>query len=106
VTDVPHFSLPLRFGPQAAVAEQDSIDEIADAALAVILCPVGYRVELPEFGLPDVVFSSPVVDTDDIRTAIEAWEPRAQVALDQHPDALDALVSRVTLRVLDVRTGD
>ena len=105
MADVPHFSFPFRFGPQAAVSEQDSIDEIADCALAVILCPVGYRVELPDFGLADATFSSPRVDTDDIRTAIEAWEPRAQTALDQYPDALDALIDHVEVLV-QVRTQE
>ena len=105
MADVPHFSLPLRFGPQAAVSEQDSIDEIADCALAVVLCPIGYRVELPSFGLPDVVFSTPRVDTDAMRTAIESWEPRAQAAFDQHADVLDALINHVQMLV-QVRTQE
>jgi len=100
VTDVPHFALPFRFAnPQAAVNEQDSLDEIADAVLAILICPEGFRVELPSFGLPDPTFAMPGPDLDDIREVIETWEPRAAVVLDEYPDLLDVLVSHVEVDV-------
>ena len=111
MTDVPHFSLPLRFvtsqsaTPQCAVNEQDSIDEIADCALATMLCPLGFRVELPSFGLPDMTFAMPRVDTDEVRTVIERWEPRAALRLTQEPDALDELIDRVQM-IVQVRTQE
>jgi hypothetical protein len=37
VTEIPHFSLPFRFGPTAAVVEQDSVEEIADCIVSVLL---------------------------------------------------------------------
>jgi phage baseplate assembly protein W len=84
VSDIPHFSLPFRFAaPQAATNEQDSIEEIADCVLAILACPAGYRVELPEFGLPDPVFSTPGVDTGVMRQVIETWEPRAATSMEQ-----------------------
>jgi hypothetical protein len=84
VTDIPHFSLPFRFaGPQAAVNEQDSIEEIADCVVAILLCPLGYRIELPDFGLPDPVFSSPSVDAGQMQQVIETWEPRAATTMSQ-----------------------
>jgi len=96
MTDVPHFSLPFRFAtPQAAVTEQDSIDEIADCALAVMLCPLGFRVELPEFGMPDQTFSSPAPDLDEIRAYVEQWEPRAGLTLSEQADKLDQLMQYV-----------
>jgi len=106
VTDVPHFSLPFRFGnPTAAVSEQDSLDEIADCVLAVLVCPAGFRVELPQFGLPDPTFAMPTPDLDEIREAIDTWEPRAAVALDTYPDLLDELIARVEVDV-QLRTED
>jgi hypothetical protein len=95
VTDVPHFSLPFRFAPVAAVSEQDSLDEVADCVYAVLICPVGFRVELPAFGLPDPTFSSPGPDLDVIREAVETWEPRAGLVLSEYPDVWDALVAHV-----------
>lgn len=100
MTDVPHFSLPFRFAtPFAATSEQDSLDEIADCVYAVLVCPVGFRVELPAFGIDDPTFGPQPVDLDEIRNAVETWEPRAAAALDQHPDALDELVARLEVGV-------
>jgi phage baseplate assembly protein W len=96
MADVPHFSLPFRFtSPAAAVTEQDSLDEIADCVLAVLVCPTGFRVESPLFGIPDLTFAMPAPDLDDIRDAIATWEPRAAVLLDGHPDSVDELLAHV-----------
>lgn len=104
MTDVPHFSLPFRFAtPQAAVNEQDSIEEVADACLAILLCPVGFRVELPVFGLEDPTFSMPGPDLDTIRTALDQWEPRAAASLSEYPDLFDTLIGHVEVDV-QVRT--
>lgn len=104
MTDVPHFALPFRFAnPQAAVNEQDSLDEIADCVYAILVCPAGFRVELPTFGLVDPTFSSPGPDLDEIRETIETWEERAGLLLDSEIDALDELIARVHVDV-QVRT--
>lgn len=97
MTDVPHFSLPFRFLPRAAVVEQDSLDEIADCVLALMLYPRGYRVDLPEFGIDDPAFSSPHVDLEALRVAIETWEPRALADLSLEADTLDTLVEHVPI---------
>jgi hypothetical protein len=102
MTLVPHFSLPFRFTPQAAVSEQDSIDEVADCCLAVLVCPLGFRVELPIFGIPDPTFSSPTVDIDELRDAVDRWEPRASTLLERRA-GLDELVANVEAYV-QVRT--
>jgi|SRR5215831_5442769 len=100
MADVPHFSLPFRFAnPQAAVNEQDSLDEIADCVYAILVCPAGYRVELPLFGLQDPTFAMPAPDLDVMRDTIETWEERAAVLLDEHPDVVDELIARVLVNV-------
>jgi len=100
VTDVPHFSLPFRFAtPAVAVSEQDSLDEIADCVYAVLVCPLGFRVEAPLFGLADQTFAMPAPDLDEIRDVIETWEPRAAALLSQRPDALDELIAHVEVLV-------
>lgn len=105
VTDArqPHFALPFRFSPPAAVTEQDSLEEIADCCVAILLCPYQFRVELPEFGLPDPTFSMPTVDLNVIRTVVDRWEPRAAMTLDTEPDASDTLLARVQA-VIQMRT--
>jgi phage baseplate assembly protein W len=100
VTDVPHFSLPFRFAtPGAAVTEQDSLDEIAGCVYAILVCPVGFRVESPLFGTVDQTFAMPAPDLDMIRDAIETWEPRAAALLAERPDVLDELIARVEVQV-------
>jgi phage baseplate assembly protein W len=102
MTDVPHFSLPFRFAtPLAAVSEQDSLDEIADCVYAILICPQGFRVELPLFGQPDPTFTQ--VDLDELREVIESWEERADLLLTSQPDALDELITHVRTSV-QVRT--
>jgi hypothetical protein len=100
MTDVPHFSFPFRFvNPSAATTEQDSLDEIADCVYAILVCPAGFRIELPLFGLTDQTFAMPQPDLDDIRGAIDTWEPRALLTLTQQQDQLDALIADVTAAV-------
>lgn len=97
MSDVPHFALPFCFStPQARVVEQDSIDEIAYCTYAVLICPQGFRVDLPEFGLPDLTFSQQPVDRELIRATVEEWEPRALVAFSE--DELEELASSVVGR--------
>ncbi|HEX3454191.1 MAG TPA: hypothetical protein VHS03_06160 [Gaiellaceae bacterium] len=104
MTDVPHFSQPFRFSnPYAAVTEQDSLDEIADCVLSVLVCPYGFRVELPSFGLVDPTFSVPGPDLDQIRDVVDNWEPRASAAMSEYPDLLDELISHVEVAV-SIRT--
>lgn len=107
MTDVPHFALPFRFStPRAAVVEQDSVDEIAGCVLAVLLCPFGFRVELPTFGVPDPTFSMPGVDVDELRAVVELWEPRASVLFEEEErEALDELQARIATYVR-VRTEE
>jgi hypothetical protein len=114
MTDLPHFALPFRFGPvsssagpgqAATVNEQDSVHEIAACAMAVLLCPRGFRSELPTFGITDPTFATPQVDLERIRRAIELWEPRASMLLDQSRDAMDDLVARAEV-LIRVRTRE
>lgn len=103
--DVPHLALPFRFTtPYAAICEQDSLDEIADCVLAILSCPVGFRVELPDFGITDQTFST-IVDTDELLEAIEAWEPRASATFDQYPGLFDQLIRHTTV-ALQLRTEE
>lgn len=100
VTDIPHFALPFQFvTPGAIVNEQDSLDEIAACVYAILVCPLGFRVESPLFGLPDQTFAMPAPDLDEIRDAIETWEPRAAALLEERPDLIDELVAHVEVNV-------
>lgn len=106
MTDLPHFTLPLRLDRTGfAVAEQDTPEEIAGCIWAILLCPQGFRAELPEFGIDDPTFSQGAPDIEEIADAVAEWEARAQAAVTTTPDAFDALVAHVHVR-LGLRSED
>jgi hypothetical protein len=98
--DVPHFDLPFRFDHgAAAVNEQDSLDDIAVCVEAIVRYEQGQRPELPEFGIPDYTFRQGDFDTDDLQDAIEVWEERADLLIEDDYDRFDELVQLVEIRV-------
>lgn len=104
MVEVPHFALPFRFETDptgeahAAVNEQDSPDDIADCVQAILMCPLGFRLELPDFGVRDQTFGSPGANLDDIQAAISLYEPRADVLIESDPSQLDRLIDNVHIR--------
>ena len=99
MTDIPHFAIPFRFaGGAAVVVEQDTTDEILSCELAILLCPVGFRMELPAFGIPDPTFSEGAPDANVIAAALTTWEPRSQEMVTSQIDSIDELIARVNVR--------
>ncbi|MDO8209290.1 hypothetical protein [Conexibacter sp. CPCC 206217] len=78
--DTPHLSLPLRLdrGTFAAV-EQDSPQQVAECVEAAARTELGWRVEAPEFGVPNYMMTAGGVDVDELREALVTSEPRAEV---------------------------
>lgn len=99
MTEVPHFSLPFKFQldqngeMHACENEQDSIDDITDCVEAIVRCPLGYRIELPEFGIRDQTFSEGGLNVEEIQVAITQWEPRADVLIEDDETYLEQFVS-------------
>jgi phage baseplate assembly protein W len=106
MTDVPHFALPFRVANgRAVVNEQDTTDDVVSCVVAIMLCPTGYRAELPEFGLDDPTFREGGPDQEAIAAAIQRWEPRADALLEVNADALDELAYAV-LAMVGTRSAD
>ena len=77
---IPHLALPFRIvDGRAAVTEQDTFEEIRDCVQAIIRTPRGFRLELPDFGVPDQTFHEGGADADEIAAALDRWEPRVVV---------------------------
>ena len=90
--EIPHFAYPFAFQNvngqvQAAVVEQDSIEEILACVNAIVACPIGTRDELPGFGVPDVLFAQAPLNPSTVVQAIVRWEPRARIAASEFADA-------------------
>ncbi len=98
MTDIPQFSLPLRLDGNGdfAVNEQDSLDEITDCVQAIVRYPLGYRIEKPDFGVPEQEFQQGGADAQTIRRQIDKWEPRARETVGA---TLDELVANVRIDV-------
>ena len=98
MADTPHFALPFRWAPQpdgtlaAAAVEQDSREDIEACFEAILRCPLGFRDELPAFGIAPPVFEQGGPDIERIRGEAEEWEARAGLLLDLGPEALDPLI--------------
>jgi len=94
---IPHFDYPFRFGPtkHAVVVEQDSIEEIEDCVVAILLTEEGQRIELPEFGVESQLFGVQPLDANEYLHAIIDQEPRAVAIVTSQMDPvhyLEALV--------------
>lgn len=97
---VPHFSFPFRLaaGGSFDVLEQDTLDEVSQSVEVVLMTRQGERLEVPDFGVPDLAFQ---VDMpySTIRAAVDRWEPRAVATFSDDPDRLDELVRGLTAKV-------
>ncbi len=68
----------------------------------ILTTPKGSRIEVPDFGIDDPVFS---VDTSERATrmleAVNAWEPRARARIEVTVDNVDEFVHRIRAEIAD-----
>lgn len=89
--ETPHLSFPLRLaGGRFAAVEQDSSQHIAECVEAAARTELGWRIEAPDFGIPDYVLAAGGVDLDELRGALLDSEPRA-IAVVELIDSFDDL---------------
>lgn len=97
--DIQHFDYPFRFGAggHAVTVEQDSIEEITAGVIHVLKTTIGTRVDLPEFGVPELVMREGGVNVNGIISALRVWEPRATNELTV--SEITDLAQRISLRI-------
>lgn len=83
MTNVPHFAYPFRFGVggHAATVDQDELDDIRNCVMILLRTEVGSRLDLPEYGVPQQFLKENGINVNGVLSAINRWEPRAQVAM-------------------------
>lgn len=102
-SNAPHFDFPFNLdGTKFAEVEQDTVDDVYNCVYVSLVTPEGFRPEAPEFGMPDLTFMEQPIDPSLITSKLIQDEPRAELLLQQRPDAFDPLIADVTL---DVGTG-
>lgn len=73
--------------------EQDSSEDVVDCIKAIVAFPIGSRQELPDFGIPDVVFEMRVGNIPmQLKNAITLWEERAAIDVEGEPLVSDELI--------------
>jgi phage baseplate assembly protein W len=97
VAVIPHFAIPFRFGVRGAVVnEQDTETEILDCVEVILRYDQGLRPEKPDFGVPDLTFSSPAPDINQVQKAIDTWEPRLEMTVEESVlDKRDQLIAMI-----------
>ncbi len=96
--DLPHFTHPFRFdNGRAAVAQQNSDDDIWTCIETIVRFHKGDRIADPEFGITDPSFAEGQVDVEAIRREVEKLEDRAALVIAEHPDRFDELVRHVLI---------
>jgi len=104
--DVPHFDLPFRLSKTGAnVVEQDSIDDVANCVTAIVSTHVGWREEVPTFGVPDYALMIQPLGAPDIDNLVSEQEPRATLTITEHPDQVDPLIDRINIGVSNITKG-
>lgn len=79
----PHLKIPFKFGHNghAEVVEQDSDDDVTQCVFAVLNTPVGFRLEIPTFGVRKAVLEDNGPSLPMLEAALEEWVPRASSTL-------------------------
>jgi hypothetical protein len=79
----PHFKVPFSWGPRgsAEVVEQDSPEEVEQRVFAILNTRLGFRLEIPEFGLKKQLLTENGPSLTEIEAAVLAWEPNASYVL-------------------------
>jgi phage baseplate assembly protein W len=95
-----HFAAPFvikRAGTN--VVEQNSPEDVAACVLRICQCPVGYREDLPQFGIPSLEFASVPLQLAGVEEAVKRWEPRALLETTEEAEALQQALRIVHLGV-------
>jgi hypothetical protein len=100
MTETPHLSFPLRLvGGRFATVEQDSPQHIAECVEAAARTERGWRIEAPDFGVPDYVLAAGGVDVGELRSALLESEPRAAFAIELVESFADLRAERVRILI-------
>lgn len=98
---VPVFEHPFRLDTlsgEFSYIEQDSFEDIIQSVEVLLQTVVGSRIELPTYGVDDMLFRSGL-DTNEILARVAEWEPRAVALVDADYNELDSLITEIRVRL-------
>jgi hypothetical protein len=96
-----HLTSPFTFNNRgiASVQIQDSPEEHRTRAYNVVVCPIGFRDDLPEYGIPELLFSRVPLDVESLKTAIERWAEIEKVSASEAEEIFQSADRKVTVEV-------
>jgi phage baseplate assembly protein W len=107
MAEIPHLRFPLSVqNGRFEVVEQDSAEDYLQRVGSVLRYPLGLRVDLPDFGLSEQAFRPGGADVDEIRAAIETWEPDAPISIEEIQSLAQAETSEMGVQALSVLVED
>lgn len=101
MTVIPHFAFPIKLDSNGhfSTVEQDSVEDILSCVYVALKTPVGTRPYVPDFGVDDFTFSSPVQGFSELLAQIQSSEPRASIDLQ---DQIENMVETIQVGVANV----
>lgn len=106
-TTIPIFARPFRLDPWSGeffTLEQDTEEEVTQAIAVLLETPVGSRIEMMTYGVPDLLFKTEI-DRSAIAAAIAEHEPRATALVTDEVDTLDQLIRNVRVQMTEANRG-
>lgn len=97
--DTPHISFPFRLnalGTSAVAVEQDGEAEVNDCVWVLLSTPLGTRIEVPDYGLPDQTFREGGASLPELISILARWEDRYPIEVSREKELTD-LVDRVRI---------
>ena len=86
---LPHCAVPFTLTRQGtATVEQGSEAHLRGNVYNIAVCPRGFRDDLPEFGVPSLLWKTMPLDLGALEGSLHRWEPEADLALEQHREAV------------------
>jgi phage baseplate assembly protein W len=100
----PHFAFPFvrqstAHGGKVAVVEQDEQDHVMSCVNVIVRCPVGFRLERPDFGVAQLDYRTVVIPHGVMQMALTELEPRVQITTDVERDWSNLGDAIVTIEV-------
>jgi hypothetical protein len=98
--ELPHFSAPFELVRSGVkVVPQGSPEEIASCVYSICVCEEGFREDRPEFGIPPLLFQTVPLNTQALRSQIEAFEPRATVTTTAEQEAMAVALQKIRVEL-------
>ena len=96
----PHFAVTFAFNAkgQSVVVEQDSEQDLIARAKNVLVCEQGFREELPEYGVPSLLFRTVPLPLDAVQADVSRWA-EIDVSLIESTPSLELATRQILAQV-------